>query len=561
ALAIGDQASIERDDWDLFRRTGVSHLVAISGLHVTMFAWLAGAAVGWAWRRSSRLMLWLPAPAARRWGGLAAAIGYAVLAGWGVPAQRTVWMIACVVGLRGAGLRWPGPAMLLAAAVVVAALDPWALLQPGFWLSFVAVGLLFVSEPALRPGSRPQGWRARWRAALGGGLRTQFVASIGLAPLTLIFFQQLSIVGFVANLLAIPLVTLVVTPLALAGIVLPPLWTLGAASVQMLMAWLGWLGHLPFAVWIAAAAPPWAVAAGLLGGVLAVLPLPPRLRWLGLPLMLPLLAPPVERPPEGRFELVAVDVGQGTAALLRTRRHLLVYDAGPRYSAETDAGERVLLPLLRARGEGRIDMLVLSHRDGDHVGGARSLIEAGGVAEIRHSLEPGNPLLELGPPQRPCEAGQSWNWDGVRFEFVYPNAAERAAARKPNGASCVLRVAGANGSVLLTADIEAAHEAALLGRGAALQSEVLFVPHHGSKTSSTPEFIAAVAPRVALVQAGYRSRYGHPAPSVIQRYRAFGIEPIRSDRCGAWTLPAEGAPRCERQAARRYWHHAATAGG
>ena len=560
ALAVGDQAAIERDDWELFRITGVAHLMSISGLHVTMFAWLVGGIVARLWRLWPRGMLACPPPLAARWAGLAGAAGYALLAGWGVPAQRTVGMIAAVVLLRSLGLRWPLGMVLLAAALAVALADPWALLQPGFWLSFVAVGLLVGSEPTHAPSAAGApaagGWRGHLWPVLRGGLRTQVVATVGLAPLTMLFFQQVSVVGFVANLLAIPLVTLLVTPLALLGLLLPPLWAPAGALVQGLSAVLQWLASWPLAVWTAAAAPPWAVAAGLLGAALAVLPLPWRLRALALPLVLPLLWPPVDRPPQGQFELVAADIGQGTAVLVRTRRHLLLYDAGPQYSPEADAAGRVLLPLLRARGERRIDLLMLSHRDTDHVGGAASLLAAVPVAAITSSLAADHPLLARGPPHRRCDAGQGWVWDGVRFEVLHPMPADHDSAAKANTVSCVLRVQGQGGSALLTGDIEAAQEAALVSRaGGELRADLLLVPHHGSRTSSTPAFVAAVQPRVAVVQAAYRSRFGHPAAAVEALYRERGIVFVRSDVCGAWTLPAAGAPRCQRHSARRYWHH------
>lgn len=560
ALAVGDQAAIDRDDWDVFRVTGVAHLMSISGLHVTMFAWLAAALVGFAWRRSARLALAVPTPTAARWGGLAAAAAYALLAGWGVPAQRTVWMLATVAVLRQTGVRWPLPAVLGAAAVVVTLGDPWALLQPGFWLSFVAVGLLAASEPVTPAPRAAEGARSRAWGLLRDGLRSQAVATVGLAPLSMVFFQQLSLVGFVANLVAIPLVTLVVTPLALLGVLLPPLWALAAGVVQGLMAGLGALAAWPWAVWSAPAAPPWAVAAGLLGALVLVLPWPWSRRALGVPLVLPLLAPPPPWPAEGRFELVAADIGQGTAVLVRTARHLLVYDTGPQYSPEADAGQRVLLPLLRHRGETRIDRLVLSHRDTDHVGGAATLLRALPVGDLRSSLDAAHPLRGAGVPHAPCVAGDAWTWDGVRFEFLHPTPDDLAFAAKPNFVSCVLRVSGVQGSVLLTGDIEAPQEAALLARGAAVRSEVLLVPHHGSRTSSTAAFVAAVAPRTALVQAAYRSRFGHPAPDVVARYEAQGVAVLRSDRCGAWTWPADGGGgRCERDRVRRYWHHRASA--
>ena len=550
ALVVGDQGAIDRADWDLFRDTGVAHLVSISGLHVTMFAWLAAGGVGWAWRRSGRLMLWRPAPVAARWGGLALAVAYALLAGWGVPAQRTLWMLATVAALQALGLRWPGPMVLLAAAVAVSIADPWALLQPGFWLSFGAVGLLMLGAAAPPPA---EGWRERLAAVLRAGLRTQAVATVGLAPLTLVFFQQVSLVGFLANLVAIPVVTLLVTPLALAGALLPWLWRPAELLVQGLLAALEPLGRWP--VWTSAAAPPWAAAAGLLGGALLVLPLPPRVRWLGLPLVLPLAWPLPERPGEGRFQLVAVDVGQGTAVILRTRRHLMVYDAGPVYSPEADAGERVLLPLLRARGETGVDRLVLSHRDTDHVGGAASLLRRLPVASVWSSLEEGHPL-RAAAPHTSCRAGRSWAWDGVQFHVLHPGGPVPPDA-KPNTVSCVLRVRDAAGAtVLLTGDLEAAQERALvLSDAPALAATAAMVPHHGSRTSSSAVFLDAVAPRLAFVQAAYRSRFGHPAPDVMARYADRGITVRRSDTCGAWSWDGRGDGECARWVARRYWHH------
>jgi competence protein ComEC len=572
ALAIGDQGAIERAEWDIFRASGVAHLMSISGLHVTMFAWALGGLAGWLWRASPRLMMAVPAQVAAPWIGLAGAAAYAVLAGFGVPAQRTLAMLAVVVVLRAAGRRWPAHGVLLAAAVAVSVLDPWALLQPGFWLSFGAVALLMLS-PSDAAGlglggaavqTRAQNAWQRLRAVAASGLRTQAVATVGLAPLTLVCFQQLSLVGFGANLVAIPLVTLLITPLALAGVLLPVLWTAAAALVQALMLGLGALAQLPWATWHAPAAPAWGSAAGLLGGLLLVAPLPGRLRLCGAPLLLPLLLPPIERPADGRFEVLAVDVGQGTAVLVRTRQHLLLYDSGPRYGPDSDAGGRLLLPLLRARGESAVDLLMLSHRDSDHVGGATTLLRHAGVRAISSSLEAGHPLRDGTVPHQPCAAGQRWDWDGVRFEVLHPLPG--AVAAKPNHLSCVLRVQEAGGggssgrSLLLTGDIEAPQEAALLqrladGSGPALASEALLVPHHGSRTSSTPAFLAAVAPRVAVVQAAYRSRFGHPAPEVVQRYTDRGIEVVRTDRCGAWHWRADGSEHCERAGRRRIWHH------
>jgi len=312
-------------------------------------------------------------------------------------------------------------------------------------------------------------------------------------------------------------------------------------------------------VWTAPAAPGCAQAAGLAAAVLLVLPLPWRLRALAVPLALPLLMPPVERPPEGRFELLAADVGQGTAVLVRTRAHLLVYDAGPQYSRDSDAGQRVLLPLLRTRGETRIDRLVLSHRDTDHVGGAKALLQGVPVGDLLSSLEDGHPLLALAPRAGRCESGQSWQWDGVRFEVLHPPATAYGTGLKPNAMSCVLKIESAGGSALLAGDIERDQEASLVALQAqALKSDVLLAPHHGSKTSSTARFLDAVQPRVAVFQAGYRNRFGHPAGEVMSRYRERGVSTLESASCGAWRTgqqPGQGV--CERDVSRRYWHHGA----
>ncbi len=558
ALSVGDQGAIERDDWDLFRNTGIAHLMSISGLHVTMFAWLAGAGGAALWRRSERLALWCPTSTAARGLGLLAAFAYALFSGWGVPSQRTVWMLAAVTALQVLGLHWPWPLVLLAAATVVTAVDPWALLQPGFWLSFAAVGLLMASAPALttRQPAVVGGWVRRVAALARDGVRTQVVATLGLAPLTLVFFQQISLVGFIANLVAIPLVTLVITPLALLGTVAAPLWALGASVVGRFTDGLAWLAAWPLAVWTVPSAPLWAQLAGLAAGALGLMPLPWRLRLLALPLAVPLLWPPHAVPGLGEFELVAVDVGQGTAVLVRTQDHLLVYDAGPQYARDSDAGQRVLLPLLRTRGESRIDTLVLSHRDIDHVGGARAVLAALPVGELLSSLEPTHPLLALASNVQRCEAGRSWDWDGVHFELLHPPPGDYARALKPNAMSCVLRVAGASRSALLTGDIEAAQEGALVATlGEALRSDVLIVPHHGSKTSSTTGFLDTVKPGVGVFQAGYRSRFGHPAPEVVARYRERGIGVVVSPSCGAWLWAPGAVPACERESHRRYWHH------
>lgn len=549
ALAVGEQSAIDSGSWEVFRRTGVAHLVSISGLHITAFAWLAQALLGLLWRRSATLCARVPAPLAASWGGVALALLYAAFSGWGVPAQRTVWMLALAVAVRGSGLGWPPPLQALLVAAGVLVLDPWALMQPGFWLSFGAVVLLMLGDAA-----PPRGWRAH----LVQMLRTQAMASVALAPLAAVLFQQVSVVGLAANLLAVPWITWVITPLALAGMALPPLWQVAAWALSPLLAALTWLAAWRGAVWAVPEVPAGAVALALLGAVLLAARLPWWLRGAGLVAVLPLLAwrpPPL---PEGRFELLAADVGQGGAVLVRTRHHALLHDAGPRLGDDADAGQRVLAPLLRALGVRQIDELVISHQDSDHVGGAASVLAAVPVARLRHRLPPTHALLVAGVPALRCEAGQSWVWDGVRFAVMHP-AGEMPGA-KPNAQSCVLRVEDAGGrSAWLLADIEAAQEAALLDRlpPQTLRADVAIVAHHGSATSSTAAWLAATAPQVAVAQQGWRNRFNHPHPDVAARYAGMGIPLVRSDTCGAWRWRSDADPRtatCQRDIQARYWH-------
>ncbi len=559
ALVVGDQGAIDRADWDVFRATGVAHLMSISGLHVTMFAWLAAGLIGAAWRRVPGLMLRWPAPHAALVGGALCAGAYALFAGWGVPAQRTVCMLATVALLRLAGRGWPWPAIWLAAAAVVVTADPWSLAQAGFWLSFVAVGVLFATTRAEVPPERATRL-ARATRFLRQLVREQVVVTVALTPLSLLLFQQVSAVGLLANLVAIPWVTLVVTPLGLAGVLWAPLWTLGALAVDALGGLLQLLALLPGATWSSPAAPLWAGAAGVTGGLLLAMQGPLAWRLLGLPLLLPVLLWQAPRPAEGRFELLAADVGQGNAVIVRTAHHTLVYDTGPAYSRETDAGQRVLVPLLRAGGEA-VAQVVLSHRDQDHTGGAAAVLRMQPQAGLLSSLEADHPLLRL-RPGRACVAGSSWRWDGVHFEVLHPPAGEPPRGVRPNAVSCVLRISTAEGAALLAGDIEQPQEAALVRAGAPLEADFLLVPHHGSTTSSSTPFLVAVSPAVAVVQAGYRNRFGHPAPVVLQRLRDRGIQVVASAECGAahWRSWAPGEVLCQRKLTPRYWHHRAKEG-
>ncbi|MEO7390555.1 MAG: DNA internalization-related competence protein ComEC/Rec2 [Ramlibacter sp.] len=555
ALIVGDQGAIDRADWDIFRATGVAHLMSISGLHITMFAWSAAWSIGALWRRSRRLCLAWPAQHAALVGGILLATAYALFSGWGVPAQRTICMLATVGLLRLSGRRWPWPQVWLLAGAVVVTVDPWALLQAGFWLSFVAVGVLFATDGSDRWRAPSGGSADRLRASVGAMFREQWVITLALTPLTLLLFGQVSVVGLLANALAIPWVTLVVTPLAMAGVLLAPLWVAAAWAVQGLSLYLGWLASLPFATLSAPAPALWAGAAGVAGGILLAMRLPWPVRLLGVPLLLPVLLWQVERPAPGQFEILAADVGQGNAVIVRTAMHSLVYDSGPRYSAESDAGHRVLVPLLRALDE-RVDTLMLSHRDSDHTGGAAAILAMQPQAVLLSSIEDAHELQAVRKSTR-CTAGQNWAWDGIDFQVLHPSPADYEAAAKPNAMSCVLRISNGVRTALLVGDIEKAQEARLVAQAAPLKSDMLLVPHHGSKTSSSDAFLDAVQPSFAIAQAGYRNRFGHPAAPVADRYRERAVTLIDSPHCGAarWRSADGLQVSCQRQVEQRYWHH------
>jgi len=572
ALAVGDQNAIPAEQWEIFARTGITHLVAISGLHVTMIAVLAGGLVSRLWRRQERMVLALPARRAAVLAGWLAAFFYTLLAGFAVPAQRTLYMLSIAACALWLGHTGKASRTLCLALLIVLLIDPWAVLAPGFWLSFGAVAALFyvsVARLGIRRAAETveEGTkiarlrRAVLRSVSEWGL-TQWAATLGTLPLLLVFFHQFSLVSPLANAVAIPVISFVITPLALVAAVLPdPLSSALLTLDHILLSWLMWLieALARWPVWHQAAPPWWTVPPAILGLACLLLPRGVPGRFAGVVLLLPVLSTPAPRPPAGTAWLTVLDVGQGLAVAVRTAEHTLLYDAGPRYGLETDAGSRVVVPWLYAEGIGRIDRLIVTHADTDHSGGVASVLAAMPVGEIVSSLDEA-----IGER---CRAGQQWEWDGVRFsilhpehypgENIFPEASgkkTRQIADKPNHRSCVLRVENKTGSVLLTSDIEKRDEAALLkNHSAALPADILLAPHHGSRTSSTPAFIAAVGARDVIFPVGYRNPYRHPHPLVVARYE--GARMWRSDADGAISvvLGDEIEITAWRRQSPRYW--------
>lgn len=547
ALALGDQAAIDSDLWRLFRQTGVTHLMSISGLHITLLSGLVYALVLAGWRRVAFLTLRWPARKVAVIAGLMLAWAYTALAGFGIPAQRTLFMVLSVAVFVWLD-RFESPSRVLVAALgVVVLIDPWAALAPGFWLSFLAVAALFFTGVG----------RVHRLPLLPAWLHTQTVATVALLPILLYLFHEVSLVSPLANAIAIPVISIVVVPLCLLAMLVPwdsvALWPHAVLAVQMDV--LQGLAALPQPVWHVGQASGWGgIFAMWLAGagvVWLLLPVPWRWRVLGLLLLLPMLYPRLERPPPGVARLQVLDVGQGLAAVVLTQNHALLFDAGPRFASGGDSGQRNVAPFLWSAGIRQLDMLVVSHQDTDHSGGAASVLTAFTPRRVIHGEPPA-----VG--DEACVAGQTWDWDGVRFSVLHPPA---RYAKNPyfsaNERSCVVRLETAHGALLLSADIGRLGELELLERSAELlPSRVMLVPHHGSKSSSAAAFIAAVKPELALISVGAYNRFGHPHPETLARYAAIGAKVWRTDQVGSITLEfgkADLAPQGWRQHARRYW--------
>jgi competence protein ComEC len=547
ALAIGDGSSIPQAQWEVFRKTGTLHLMVISGSHIGLIAGLVYLVVLrlWAW---TNLLAWPPQRVAAL-SALAVAILYSALAGFSIPAQRAVVMLAVFMAAIILQRNTHSLNTLAIAMFAVLLLDPLAVLSAGFWLSFLAVAVIVyaVAGRLGKPGY------------FEGVIKINWATTVALSPLLLFFFQQVSIIAPLANLIAVPVVSFLAVPLSLLTVMVmfvsPALAGKLLFLVDAVLQGLWWildeLASAPLSAINHAEPSVWALCFAIPGVLIMLAPAGMPARWLGLLMFLPLAFTKPEQPETGNFKMTLLDVGQGLSAVVQTSHHVLVYDTGAKFSEQSDMGQSVLLPFLRKQGVDRIDSLVVSHGDNDHIGGAESLLAGIEVEQVLTSVP--RQLSSHSPVA--CAAEQSWNWDGVIFTVLSPRPPGFVSE---NDNSCVLKIQSEKNSVLLTGDIEAAAESWLVGvYGEQLKADVLIAAHHGSKTSSTLTFLQTVQPDYVLIPAGYRNQFGFPHQSVLKRYQDIKAKWLNVADQGAIFVEADKeslAVQSMRTVESKYWN-------
>lgn len=549
ALGLGDRSLIQSEDRDILIRTGTNHLLAISGLHIGLVAGLFYLLARRLWSCGGKLPLYIAAPRVALWAAIIGATGYAVLAGLSIPTQRALIMVTVVMLGLFSHRRYAISQILCAALLLVLLLDPFVTLDVGFWLSFSAIAIIAYGM-SCRVDTDNLWWR--WG-------RTQYLITIGLMPLLVLFFGQYPLTGFPANLIAIPWVSFIVIPLVLSGTVLMNLFApagqfclqLAEKALGLLWPFLEWLAGMDHAVWLHASFPVWVLVMAVIGIMILLQPVGLPARWVGAVWLLPMLFPLKQLPAENEAWFTLLDVGQGLSAVVQTRNHTLVYDTGAKFSEDFNTGSAVVVPYLRQAHIRHIDSLVISHGDNDHIGGAREVLAA----------FPQTPVLTSVPDKishhsvTECHAGMSWQWNGVDFSVLHPAESDLF---KGNNRSCVLKVSAGKKSVLLTGDIERQVENQLVNKyGDELAAQILVAPHHGSKSSSTPAFINAISPETVLYPVGYRNRFRFPNQDIIERYEIRGISMYDTARHGAVIIKINQAGvsvNTHRQSARRFWH-------
>jgi competence protein ComEC len=588
ALVVGDQGAIAASWWEVFNQTGVSHLMSISGLHVTMMAGAMAMLGKLAWlalvrclvhclvwcpgplsKRSANAEKYMPTKSAFRWCcAIAGAWAYTAIAGFGIPAQRTCWMVtlaglAVLQGRSGSAFR-----VISFTAAAVTVIDPWAVLSAGFWLSFCAVSaIIYFGSGTFKRRIYSSGWRAWCDDTFRNSWQSQVAATAALLPVGAVFFSTFALLSPLANAVAIPLVSGLITPLAIVGALLATVGEhfgalglgngflkLAVSVCEPLLSGLLWLSKTDGAVATLGQPASWLWPLALLG--IGLFLTPPgafslSTRSAGALALLPIAIYPTPKPAYGDAWVTVFDVGQGSAVLVETKQRRLLFDTGPKYGLESDAGSKVLAPFMRAQGIKKLDALVISHLDSAHTGGLNSVMQSFSISWIASSIPQVYDFWRLHEARKlngklgkadfyPCLREQAWQWDGVRFEFLHPSPEVKSAPKsQENAQSCVLHVKTAGSSALITADIEAAQEKFIVrhyeksGRREALKSDVLIAPNHGSKTSSSELFVSAVKPGHAIFQVAHLNRFKQPDPSVVERYEQHGATVLRTDYFGA----------------------------
>ncbi|QWE01549.1 DNA internalization-related competence protein ComEC/Rec2 [Polynucleobacter sp. JS-Mosq-20-D10] len=590
ALVMGDQNAIDQEDWRVFNATGIGHLISISGLHVTMLAGFGAMLATFLWSRNT-LPLWVPVGKVATAVGFLTAFIYAWLAGFQIPAQRTMYMVGVVAFALWSGRNPRSFDIWWWALFFVLVIDSMAPYTPGFWLSFGAVAaILYAMQDSDGLLGLPTGrelevhWKDRVIQALREACRVQAVVTIALLPLTLYWFYQVSIVSPLANAVAIPVVSYIVTPLAIAGALLPDFigkWLLipAHATMDYLAIMLAWMASWRWSIAWSSQPAWWAMAMSTIGIIIAIRPGSIQESWMSriasLVLCVTLFIQPLTNSHlgKGEFRATVLDIGQGTAVLIETKTKRLLYDTGP-IQGKDNAGQRIILPYLRGRGINHIDRMVISHSDSDHIGGAATLLKEISFDSMMGSLPSTNQLLANLEERKisaiPCRFGQQWSWDEVDFHIWHPNAQtvfEDRHPRKPNEVSCVLEVRNQTTSFWLTGDVEKQGEFEITERLTQIALNhlkdkylIFMAPHHGSKTSSSQELLMKLSPDEAFAQNGYRNRYGHPHPTVTARYQSMNIPFYQTPTTGAqvWNFynvnKLNEDPLFQRRYSQRLWH-------
>ena len=555
ALTIGERNAITQPQWDVFTHTGTNHLIAISGLHIGLIAGLVFFAVRWLWSRWLFATLRIPAQKAAAIAAIFTAAGYAAMAGFAIPTQRALVMVLVVMLTLLFQRKIQALRVLSLALILVLLIDPLAVLEGGFWLSFTAVGVLLYG---MARRLIPRGLWWQWG-------RAQWVVFMGLAPLLLWFFQNVAFVAPLANIIAIPWVSFLTVPFSLMGAVLLPvlpsvagfMLTLADLSLQGLWPVLNWLASIEQPSWIAIKPYWWTLIPAGVGILWFLAPRGLPARWVGLLWLAPMFLFTHANLDQGTAEFTLLDVGQGLASVIKTQHHVLVYDSGPQFNSGFDTGRAVLVPYLRSSGIHHVDRFVVSHGDNDHIGGAQSLLAAMPVEQIFTSVV----KKFASNSARRCISGTQWQWDGVNFQFLSPDQEDYATERHGNNLSCVLLVSTPSAKVLLTGDIEKSVERELVLEADQhrIAADILVMPHHGSNTSSSVPFIDRVSPAFALAAVGYKNRFGFPKRQVVERYLQKNVTVLDTAENGAISFLLhrdEGVELKEayRKDERRYWH-------